>query len=634
MRVFSRLVFLAAAAVVSSVLAADETWNGGTSAWGTAANRDGNLPQRVPVNIAPFDFVIIPSLPLDTADPILSTDATVAGLSMDSGTQLTLDGSGKTLLVNGNNARTALNGTITLTGTNSRLTLATGQSNWTNGGTLEFANGANFTATGDSYGTLRTLTNSGAIIRANDVNTVVYVPFTTISGGTLDGAWQARSTTGSAYYNGVLSSHWLSFTGVTLGSNFSAVSDSTYTANLILTGSVTNNSTAFNYPSYGAMKLASASGTFTFSGTGSLTLAGQSLNGTGATTVTTIANNGSHTLGGYGTLNVASLTNAGTIKATGGTSSTPQTLSATAIISTGAIVVDQYNTLSASGAVLSDTGSTVTMNGGTLSAGTFTNKGSLSGYGTIGTVANSGSVRATGGTAGTGRTLTTGTISGAGTVTVDPYNTLQSTGTVSGSAVSVYGTFITDACNVSVDTLDDHGVFHVEPGKTLVATGPVTSAAGSVFEANGTVTAPSVTIGGILQGSGAIHSTVTLEGTSILSPGNSPGVLTVDGLMVSDGAHYNFEVGDLVDVFGTLQFLPGAKMDVAVEPGLPFGLYTLMAANSVSGTPQFTINDLDVVTVQDGRFIRAWVPEPAILGMAAAVGLLALTRRARAAVSL
>lgn len=81
-----------------------------------------------------------------------------------------------------------------------------------------------------------------------------------------------------------------------------------------------------------------------------------------------------------------------------------------------------------------------------------------------------------------------------------------------------------------------------------------------------------------------------------------------------------------------ISFLPGAKMDVAVEPGTPYGLYTLMAADSVSGTPQFTVSDLGVETVQDGRFIRAWVPEPAILGVAGLVGLLALTRRARVAV--
>lgn len=503
MRAKSGLIFLAAATVVSSVWAAtpDKLWNGSLStAWETPGNwSPSGAPEQGPI----YDFVVISG---NLARyPVVSAITAVSGLSMAAGSQLSLDGSTsgmKTFTVNGTKA-SSFNGTITATGSNAQLCLSTGQADWTTGGTLEFGTGGNFSPTSDNYTARRTLTNNG-MIRAN-AGTTIFMPFTTVTGGTLDGAWWARSTTGSVPG---LPSHYLSFTGVTLGSNFSAASAAADTypsthigpANLHLTNSVTNNSTAFNFPSYGAMTLDVTLGsTFTFSGTGSLGLAGQTLSGTG---VSTIANNGTHMLKGYGTIG-ANLTSAGRIWATGGTVGTPRTLSASAIASAGTIVVDPYSTLSVSGTLLSDSGSVVTV--------------------------------------------------------------------------------------------------------------------------NGTLTAPSISMAGTLSGSGNIDSVVTLTGT--VSPGNSPGTLTMDGLVVGNGAQYTFELGDRLDVNGALEFQPGAVMTVHAPSGLSAGeFYPFLTFQSIVGTPSFILDGVGSVSRQGSSF-GFQVPEPTILGMAGVICLAALVRR-------
>lgn len=627
MRRISKLVFVAAAAVASAVVAADKTWTGGSdTAWAASGNWS---PVNAPISSS---FVIIPGS-LTNYPELSASNSTIAGLEMDAGSQLTVS-SGKTLTITSNASRNALNGTITVTGANSILTLDTAQSAWTNGGTLVFASGGNFYATNDTYAGALTLTNTSAGIIRADAGSTALTAFATVSGGTLDGAWWARSTTGSAWHGGVWSPHWLSMTNVTLGTNFSAVSASTDTypsthigpANLFLTGSVTNNSTAFNYPSYGSMALepATATSTFTFNGTGSLGLQGQTLAGTG---VSTIANNGTHTLKGYGSISATNLTNAGTVWATGGTAGTPRTLSATGLASTGSIAVDQYSTLAVSGTLLSDTGSTVTMSGGTISAGTFTLRGGLSGYGTIGNVANSGSILARGGSAGNIKTLYTGTITGAGTVTVDQYNALSATGTVAASTVQVNGELHTDNSNWNVSSLNDTGTVHVETGKSLTSTGAVTSAAGSILMVNGTLTAPSVSMAGALSGSGTINSIVTLTGTGVVSPGNSPGTLVLGNLTISDGAVYDYEVGDSLSVTGTLDFTSGGALTLLVPASIPTGTYTFMNAGTVIGTPRFQLSGATGSFFNDGHSFSMQIPEPGMLSVVGASSLLMLRRR-------
>jgi len=491
----------AAAASGTLACAADAVWSGtANSSWSNANNWN---PKSVPtgnLNGTLKDLATIPGTGV-SAFPSISASAGVGGLVMEPGSELTIASGTFTVY---KHRASSLGGTIRVQGSSSFLSLSAGLQEWTNDGIIEFGSGGNFSPIGGAYGTLRTLSNNGTV--RGITGSIVYVPFTTVSGGTLDGAWRARSTIPECYIGGVLSPYYLSLSSATLGSSFTAVADSEYAANLWLMDGVTNNSVAnsgagWSYPAAGTMSLAVSSGsTFAFAGSGGFSLQGQNLGGVG---VNVITNGASHTLGGYGTFGPAVLGNAGTVHATGGTAGVPQTLHVGSLSNQGSVIVDQYNTLAASGAVAGEEK--------------------------------------------------------------------------------------------------------------------------SIFRVDGTVTAPSMSIGGTITGSGTVHSTVMLTG--VIAPGDSPGTLRLDGLSVGDGARYDYEAGDLIAVNGTLEFAPGAVMTICVPAGMPDGRYPVLTFDSIVGTPHFTLGGVEGTIYQEGNSFGVQVPEPTVLGLAGVVCLLSLVRR-------
>ena len=411
------------------------------------------------------------------------------------------------------------------------------------------------------------------------------VPAVTVAGTTTINVNTTAAATGSG--QGLFIDGGLKGTGtVTVGNTYAGSglnlrnANSTFTGTMIVNG--TANATAFSGSGIGV----GGAGTtlqnidFTLNGTMELLNGGigwtnnqsagtsiGALNGTGvvvgnssatyATTLTTGASNNPGTFSGViangvnNTLSISKVgtgtqTLSGTNTYTGGTTVSAGVLSIGAGGTSGSI--DSSNGISlASGAnltfnrsdaynaskVISGAGGTVTQLGaGTTSltnlniysgATTITN-GTLS----IGNGGANGSINASSGiSVGTGANLTfnlnggynaTKVISGLGSVTqagTGGTTTLTGANTYTGATTVTAGTLLVN-------------------GNQLSATGAVT-----------------VQTGGTLGGSGTLGGVVTVNSGGILSPGNSPGTITVSGLSLPAGSVLNMELGQAGAVAGT-----------------------------------------------------------------------------------
>ncbi len=83
-------------------------------------------------------------------------------------------------------------------------------------------------------------------------------------------------------------------------------------------------------------------------------------------------------------------------------------------------------------------------------------------------------------------------------------------------------------------------------------TGP-TTVSGGLLKITGSLgnTAVSVEDTATLSGSGSIGGAVTVNAGGTLSPGNSPGIQNVGGLVLNDGGHYNWQMLDAAGIAGT-----------------------------------------------------------------------------------
>jgi len=114
-----------------------------------------------------------------------------------------------------------------------------------------------------------------------------------------------------------------------------------------------------------------------------------------------------------------------------------------------------------------------------------------------------------------------------------------------------------------------------------------------------TAGAMSVNANAILGGTGTIEANTTVANNGTLSPGNSPGILSIEGdLTLSSGATYVFEGGDLVEVSGALTL--SDNWTLALGPGLmDGGSVTLFTYGSLTGgwddLPTFNLDNLGFV---------------------------------------
>lgn len=289
-----------------------------------------------------------------------------------------------------------------------------------------------------------------------------------------------------------------------------------------------------------------------------------------------------------GTLSVSANTNLGA--AAGALIFNGGTLQITGTTFTALTRTIQWNA-AGGGLDIADAANTVTLaqslaGGGPLTkrgAGTLTMTGTNSYAG--GTTIEAGTLRlGNGGTTGS----IVGDVANNGTLEFNRSDDVTFAGVISGTgAVNKQGagTTILTGANSYTGTTD------IAAG-TLVVNGNQSAATGAVTVRNGTT----------LAGSGVLGGAVTVQNGGSLSPGNSPGTLTMGALTLNTGSTLNFELGvpnvvggalnDLIVANGNLTL--DGTLNVAETPGGAFdvGVYRIISYN---GT--LTDNTLDLGTL-------------------------------------
>ncbi len=322
------------------------------------------------------------------------------------------------------------------------------------------------------------------------------------------------------------------------GANTYTGGTSVYSKALILgnggtTGSIVGNVTLFNNAALGFNRsdavtfpgVVSGTGSLVKGSTGTLTLTGQS-----TYTGTTSVSGGTLVVGAVNALPVTTQLSLGT--------------SALLEIANDQTIAGFF-TNSPGSSLLIDTGKTLTV--AMANANTFTTfAGDVNGTGTFavngagGTIVNlTGNVTAPT-SQGTGALLVLGSnpipISSVLQFTGNTTQTLNNVISGSGSIVTSLGTTTFTAPSTYT------GGTVINGGKLII-----NNSSGS-----GTGSGPVVvTSGGVLGGSGIISGAVTLNTGSILSPGNSPGTLTVGAANFLGGAAFAFDINDATGSAGT-----------------------------------------------------------------------------------
>jgi hypothetical protein len=243
----------------------------------------------------------------------------------------------------------------------------------------------------------------------------------------------------------------------------------------------------------------------------------------------TVGNTGTMTVGGGTTLNLVNLGNA-----------------ANALTNqSGGQLQLAGSLIAAQGAVVNNAGATVTMQGGSLTAPSFSNAGTTSGFGTIvPAVANTGLVQASGGTL----TAQNG-IQGAGNITINPAATLDLSQSAAGSSaatLAVNGNLNLGAQNLTVSTAYTNANFGTGNNfnKDANVTGPgQILAAGNVAQAvtggqvtNGTGPTPTLALGNVHVGS-STSANYTIANTGSSGPSLSGAIQTsVNGGNITNSA--------------------------------------------------------------------------------------------------
>jgi len=345
------------------------------------------------------------------------------------------------------------------------------------------------------------------------------------SSSTLDGDFMSYDAT-----NG--------FTKVTPVTDFTGATSTTVVeAAGLSTGSVT----------VGSLKV--TGGTLTITGGSTVTLGGAAggvgiiLNGgtiTGGTVAASTRDLVVYTSLGNGTINSAITGSAG-VSVIGPGSLTLATTNAF----TGTLRINSSTVIATDNAQLGGTTSSISLTGGTLqTSGEFGLGGSGSSTRSItlaaGQTLSGGTLNVTSGnttfTAASGKV-----ISGSGSLTKTGAGTLILAGATNGNNTYTGGTI-------------------VSAGKLLVnnVTGSGTGTGGV-----------SVASGATLGGNGTISGTVTTAGsTAVISPGSSPGTLTIGGLDASAGANMKFELGVADDATSDHLIITGTFTGSTASGGL------------------------------------------------------------------
>ena len=253
---------------------------------------------------------------------------------------------------------------------------------------------------------------------------------------------------------------------------------------------------------------------------------------------------------------------------------------------------------------------------------------------------------------------------GSGTLTLSSNLTASGVGakllTLSGSGAGrISGAIVDSSGGTTSVTKSGSGTWTLSGVNTY--TGTTTVNAGGLI-LNGSLAVGSnlsVAAAAWLAGSGTVPGTVTVSGT--LSPGNSPGVITLGSLVQTSTSVTAIEVasagtrgtnydgvsilnasgltygGTMSFAFGGSAIAPNTTLDIFSFTGTPSGGFaTLVSTGFYAGTwtnnnnGTFTlIKDSDTLTFSENTGDVIVVPEPAVtlVGMAGLVGALAVRRR-------
>jgi hypothetical protein len=566
-----------------------------------------------------------PSIFLATGNATLGGTGSLAlqGATLDTtGTNTITLGASQTITGPGTiSAAMTNNGTINAT--SGQLLIATTDPNngapvtnnptFTNAATLEATGGTLLIGEFNAGGPL-TVNNAGGTITANGGN-VNFQSTVTVTGGTLTstGTNELENIGGLVTLNGVT---------LTTGSFFYDVAPN----DLDLEGTITNNGTLYaDDVGFAGPAVVTVVGNTNLNGSGELLLNLVSLN---ATTGSTLTQGAGHTINGRGTIN-ASIINNGTIE-TGYGNGNVLTLAGASYTNNGAFIVTDNTTLSMpSGSVLTNysaisstlTGGSYQVlssgNGATLSlpigpvltnAADVTLSGTNSVFAPINSLVNNqGGFHIL-----NGQTFTTSVLGllNSGTVEIGAAGTSPTT---SASALTVQGAYVQSGGDTIVN------------GQLTVEGGP--------FSLNG----------GTLQGSGTVTGEVDNFGGTV-SPGNSPGLLTIDGdYSQSLDAILNIEIAGTTPgtLYDQLAVSEVASLDGTLDVSLIDGFTPSFGESFVILTsgPSLRMGTFDITNLPAGLAVSytsdsvviTAVPEPATAGLLTivAAGMLARRRNRR-----
>jgi autotransporter-associated beta strand protein len=255
---------------------------------------------------------------------------------------------------------------------------------------------------------------------------------------------------------------------------------------------------------------------------------------------------------------------AGVTKTTGGTVSLGRasTYTGGTTLTDGTLQIASASTGSVGSITSSAIGTgTLTLNGGTLSSGSVTsrtllNAAIIGGNVILGDAANNGKLTFSSDVdlGGTARTLTTASAINFDGVVINGGINKAGAGTLTLGGTSTY----TGATTV------EGGTLLISTGGSIAQSSLTTVTTGATLTANGTVGALTVNSGGTLNGAGTVGNT-TIAGT--LTPGNSPGVLNVNGnLTMASGGNIIWELF----ANSATQASPAVFDQVLVSGGLAF----------------------------------------------------------------
>ena len=528
--------------------------------------------------------------------------ATTGALSVTNNSGGAISGS---IGINSGGTSAAIINSGLVTGTSTAISLQAGTSNITNsGGTISGTGGVGIGIT-SAVGSVVNLANSGTIAGPGSIGI--------LSGGTVNVTANSGSITGGIAAINTTGSANVTNNGGGQISGLSAINAATIT--LANAGTISGGT-------FGAID--SAGAVTVTSNTGTITSTGFTILANGPTSVNNAATGTISATGGGGTvaailvsLNAANVVNSGSITATGADSVGIIASGVTVTNNAGAIISGALDGIN----IQENLTSSIT-NAGTISGAARTglrlgsndsvvNTGTITGLTGIGfrdptatntpvvngSVFNSGTITGTGGTA-IDFTLTAG--SGPFTLTLGPGSIIN--GNVLGTGGDLFqlgGAAGSDTFNVgnigAAQQYRGFTSFNKIGGSTWTLTGTNVAAlpwtiSGGTLSVNGSIANSTMTVnaGGTLGGNGIVGNTTINGGT--LAPGNSIGLLTVQGsLVLTAASSYMVEVSpanaDRVNVTGAAT-LGGATVNASFAAGTyVIRQYTILnAAGGVSGT--------------------------------------------------